>query len=886
MPLEEYKKKRKFNKTPEPTGGDPADNKLHFVVQKHAASHLHYDFRLELRGVLKSWAVPKGPSLNPDEKRLAMLTEDHPYDYLLFEGTIPKGQYGGGTVIVWDEGTYDTPDIDSNDKKAQEHSITSQFWKGGILFNLHGKKLKGQFALIKDPEKDDKSWYLIKVKDKYATKQDIAKKDKSVLSNLTVEQMAANPQAKEWQSNRDSKEVTEEPPSYANHVDVELIKKGDKSPMPQNIKPMLCTRIYEPFNSEAWVYELKLDGYRIVAHVNKGEVILRTRELQDYTYRYPPIVPVLQSLGHDVILDGEVVALDKNQKPDFSLIQNYKGQSPLIYYVFDLLWIDGYDITKLPLLERKKILCQIIPENNTVVYHGHIEEQGVEFFELVKQKEMEGLVAKQKESSYYANTRSKSWLKLPVEEFKDYVIVGFTESEHGRPFSRLMFAEYRDGKLYYVGHSGGGISDKLLYSTYNVLKKLEVKDKPVVNDAIEETPIHWLKPVKVGRFKEKALAETKSGKKRHPVIFIEFRDDIGPRDVGTGAQIADQEAEVGQDEMNPSQKKAKRKSKKTFNEIEIWKQIHPDEEITDTDVLEVEGKSITLINYNKEYWPKGITKLHVIMYYRTMAEYIISFLKDRPLGLNVVMDWPGGETKFIRNMKDLYPEWVTVYSTDRRVEKKGKSEEIDWVLCNDLATLLYMVNLGAVDFHPWAARTELADYPDYIIIDLDPDKEAKVYLPELIKTAQATKKILDKYKLASFIKTSGKRGMHILIPCERISYAETTTIAEFIANAINQEVPAITTLERDTKRREAKIYIDAYQNNYSDRLASAYSLRAYKQPTVSTPLNWDEVNNKLNPKQFKFDNVQQRIEEKGDLFANLLNSEILSNNTKILRELL
>jgi bifunctional non-homologous end joining protein LigD len=885
MALEEYKKKRSFSKTPEPTGGDPTDKELHFVVQKHAASHLHYDFRLEIRGVLKSWAVPKGPSLNPEEKRLAMLTEDHPYDYLHFEGTIPKGQYGGGTVIVWDEGTYDTPDIDPNDKKAEEHSIISQFWKGGILFNLHGKKLKGQFAIIKDTEKDDKSWYLIKVKDKYATKQDITKKDKSVLSDLTIEQMASNPEAKEWQSNRQSKEVTEEPQSQASDVDVEFIKKGDKTPMPQNIKPMLCTRIYEPFNNEAWVYELKLDGYRIVAQVKQGEVILRTRELQDYTYRYPPVVAVLQSLGHNVILDGEVVALDKNQKPDFSLIQNYKGQAPLIYYVFDLLWIDGYDISKLPLLERKKILCQNIPENNTVIYHGHIEEQGVEFFELVKQKELEGLVAKHKESLYLPNTRSKSWLKLPVEEFKEYIIIGYTESEHGRPFSRLMFGEYRDGKLYYVGHSGGGISDKLLYSTYNALKKLEVKEKPVVNDAVEETAIHWLKPIKVGRFKEKALAETKSGKKRHPVIFIEFRDDVDARDVGTGPQIVDEKVEVEEDKI-ARKKKSKNTSKKVFDEIAVWKQIHPDEEITETDVLEVEGKTITLINYNKEYWPKGITKLHVIMYYRTIAEYIISFLKDRPLGLNVVMDWPGGETKFIRNMKDLYPDWVSVYSTDRRVEKKGKSEEIDWVLCNDMATLLYMVNLGAVDFHPWAARTELANYPDYIIIDLDPDKEAKVYLPELIKTAQATKKVLDKHKVASFVKTSGKRGMHILIPCEGISYAQTTPIAEFIAKAINEEVPTITTLERDTRHREAKIYIDAYQNNYSDRLVSVYSLRAYKQPTVSTPLYWNEVSNKLNPKKFKIDTTEHRLEEKGDLVVDLLNIEIRRSNSKILRTLL
>jgi bifunctional non-homologous end joining protein LigD len=266
MGLEEYKKKRSFNKTPEPTGGKTSDNELRFVVQKHAASHLHYDFRLELHGVLKSWAVPKGPSLNPDNRRLAMQTEDHPYDYKNFEGLIPKGQYGGGTVIIWDEGTYETTVIKEKDKKAQEHSLNSQFYKGEMRISLNGHKLKGKFALIKDSSKGDNSWYLIKVKDSYAGTTDVTSNDKSVVSGLTIAEMTENPKAKKWQSNRANKE---EVAKGSAELEQELLKQGVKSSMPQKVEPMNCTLIKEPFNDSAWTYELKLDGYRIIA-IKKG----------------------------------------------------------------------------------------------------------------------------------------------------------------------------------------------------------------------------------------------------------------------------------------------------------------------------------------------------------------------------------------------------------------------------------------------------------------------------------------------------------------------------------------------------------------------------------------------------------------------------------------
>jgi bifunctional non-homologous end joining protein LigD len=389
MGLDEYNKKRKFNKTPEPTGGDASGNKLHFVVQKHAASHLHYDFRLEVRGVLKSWAVPKGPSMKGEDKRLAMETEDHPYDYKDFEGIIPKGQYGGGTVIIWDEGTFDTPDA-KKDKKSQEHELTSQYYKGEMLFTLHGHKLKGKFALIRDRSKGDNSWYLIKVKDTHVLKTDITKKDKSVVSGLTIEQMKNNTDAREWQSNRgnDTSGDDKRAPSS--------IKQGKEAPMPAKPEAMNATLIKKPFNDPAWTYELKLDGYRILA-VKKGDnVWLNTRGGLNYTKYYPIVADAIKELDHDCVLDGELVVLDEKGRPNFDLLQKYKGNNPIAYYCFDILWLDGYDVTGLELTERKSILLDLLPEEHPVIKYSDDFEDGEQLFEMVSKMELEGIVAKER----------------------------------------------------------------------------------------------------------------------------------------------------------------------------------------------------------------------------------------------------------------------------------------------------------------------------------------------------------------------------------------------------------------------------------------------------------------------------------------------------------
>lgn len=654
--------------------------------------------------------------------------------------------------------------------------------------------------------------------------------------------------------------------------------------MPDVIEPMLCTRSDKPFDGEDWIFELKWDGYRIVTFKNKAVIKLQSRNDQNYTSRYPIIVKEIKKLKHNVVIDGEVVALNEEGKPDFSLLQNYKSDVTLQYYVFDLLWIDGFDLMSEPLIERKKLLQSILPTNETLHFLDHVEEKGREFFELVKHQKLEGIVAKKKDSYYFPNSRSKSWIKIPIQKMQEYVIVGYTDSEHGRPFSRLMFGEYINGKLNYVHHTGGGISDSLLYSTYKRLKPLEVKNKTVENNPEEETPIHWVKPLLVGQFKLKELAETKAGHKRHPVIFLGIREDKVPEEI-----IAEGE-EV---------KVSKSKKNKTFNVEEVWKSIHH-EKVTHVDEITVEKHKLKIINPDKEYW-MGIPKAQILVYYQSIAKYILPYIKDRPLGLNVITTWAGGDNIFMRNMKGYYPDWVKTFNTARKVKKTDKSEDIDWVICNDLATLLYLINLGALDLHPWSARTQSYKKPDYLVIDLDPPKREKGKTKEeenkiekakekdlrnLIKTAQAAKSFFDKQGLVSFIKTSGKRGLHILLPCENILYEQTRYLVEEFNKQIHKTVPTISTVEASTTHpeRAKKIYIDASQNDYADRLAAAYSVRAYKIPTISTPLDWDEVNDSLNPKDFKIDTIMERVQQYGDLFKEISNSKIKLDNTKIIKQ--
>jgi len=548
MSLTKYKEKRSFNQTPEPEGGRAKRGELRFVIQKHDASHLHYDFRLEMDGVLKSWAVPKGPSTDPEVKRLAMMVEDHPYDYRNFEGIIPEGNYGAGTVIVWDEGTYLSDEDVPADKKYQEKSLLKQLHAGTIKFTLKGKKLKGSYALVKMHGKGENTWLLIKHKDKYASTGDITEKDKSVVSNKTIEKIAATSE-NVWHSNKtaatkkaavkksapkktaatkSAKKNVEEDIEVIGDASVnELLERGKKQTFPHDLKPMLATRVEEAFDNKDWLYEIKWDGYRALAYLNKGKVELRSRNNLSFTQKFATIADALRhEWKGDAIVDGEIVALNDKGFPDFQHLQNFvkNGRSAkLAFYVFDILWYNGKNLTGLPLIERKTILQNLVPQSDAIIFSDHIIGKGKEFFKLALKKGLEGVMAKDMQSEYYLDHRSKSWLKIKNTQKLEAIICGFTEPRKSRKhFGAIILGKYNGSKLEYIGHSGSGFTEKTLKELHQKLQPLIIKKPPF--DTVPKTnmPVTWVKPQLVC---EVTYTEwTQDRVLRHP-IFLGLRED-------------------------------------------------------------------------------------------------------------------------------------------------------------------------------------------------------------------------------------------------------------------------------------------------------------------------------------------------------------------------
>lgn len=504
MSLQKYKQKRSFTKTPEPTGGKAKAGQLHFAIQKHAASHLHYDFRLEMKGVLKSWAIPKGPSTDPSVKRLAMMVEDHPYDYRNFEGIIPKGQYGGGTVIVWDEGVYEPAEGNFTDKKEKEKHLLHQLHKGKLVFTLHGHKLKGNYALVKSSYQGENSWLLMKVKDKYAKTTDITKKEKSVLSGKTISQIGKTSK-KIWVSNR---ETTKRPVVKPAKKKTASKTSSKKQPMPVDLEPMLATLVDKPFDEPGWIYEVKWDGYRALAYLNKRNVDLRSRNNKSFNEKFYPVYDALAELNLYAILDGEIIVAGKEGVSNFGDLQNWRSEADgdLRFYVFDLLWMNGHSVMHLPLTERQELLEGLLPEHPLIHISKVFDAAGTEFFDAARKTGLEGIMAKKADSEYKPGIRTKEWLKVKIAKRHEVVIGGFTKNEgSSKRFSALLVGVYEGKKLRYTGKIGTGFSDTQQKEMMQQFKKL-IQDKspfdfePDVNKPSRFRPnppkakATWLKP--------------------------------------------------------------------------------------------------------------------------------------------------------------------------------------------------------------------------------------------------------------------------------------------------------------------------------------------------------------------------------------------------------
>jgi bifunctional non-homologous end joining protein LigD len=831
MSLTDYRRKRRFAETPEPTGGIASKNgPLRFVVQKHHASHLHYDFRLEVDGALKSWAVPKGPSLDPTQKRLAMQVEDHPLDYRSFEGTIPAGNYGAGTVMVWDEGFVRSED--GADRKTSEQALRSGIEKGRLSFVLEGSKLAGEFSLVRLPRGGRNSWLLIKKSDEAAGDDDVLAQDRSAVSGRSLEEIAAGKPLKKAAAKA---KTTRRRPTRESSV-AELPKERGGN----FVKPMLATLVDEPFDREGWIFEIKWDGYRAIAESSKRSVRLYSRNQKSFETRFAPIVESLKSLKEKAVIDGEIVVLDEDGRSSFQGLQNYQktGQGTLRFVAFDLLSLGGKNLRKKPLVERKAALAELIKGVPQLMMSDHVEVTGKAFFEAARKRNLEGVIAKDGASLYREGERSGDWLKIKTHLRQEAVIGGFTAPRGSRVgIGALVLGVYDDRSLVYIGHTGGGFDSAGLASIRSRLEKLVRKTCPFAEEPAVNAPVQWVSPKLACevRFQE----WTTDGRMRQP-IFLGLREDKEASAVRR-EQPMDAERTV-----MPARKKQTKARPRTAKATAVGEPA--------------------LTNLDKLYWPDdGFTKGDAIAYYREVSEVILPYLIDRPESLH---RHPNGINRPSFFQKDVGKQPPPDFVDTIDLHSESTNETIKYLLCQNQASLLYLANLGCIELNPWHSRTESLDRPDYLLMDLDPQGQP---FDEVVRTAQTVRRILEDAGASCWCKTSGKRGLHITVPlAARYEYEQVRQFAELVANFVHEKLPETTSIVRSPAKRRERIYLDYLQNARGQTVAAPYSIRPAPGATVSTPLRWSEVKKGLDPTKFTIKTMPKRIAKFGDLWKGVL----------------
>ena len=850
MTLDEYRRKRDFRKTPEPPGRETKEGRrpLRFVVHKHLASRLHYDLRLEFDGALKSWAVPKGPSLNPGDKKLAVMVEHHPLDYADFEGVIPEGHYGAGPVMIWDRGSMAA--AGHGDRESSEEALRLGLAKGHISFILEGRRLKGEFALVKLKRAGENAWLLMKKADEFARSSgEITEEETSVASGRTMDEIAAEG-------------APPDPVDFAG---------APKAPIPAYVEPMKATLVDAPFDRPGWLFEIKWDGYRAIAEKRKDTVRLYSRHDKTLTGQFKPVVDSLEKLPFDVLLDGEVVVLDKSGRSDFQLLQNYlrTGRGSLVYYVFDILHLAGHDLTGLPLASRKSILRQVLPALPHLRLSDHVETEGTGLFEAARENGAEGIVAKDAASPYRPGRRGREWLKIKALMRQEAVIVGFTRPKGGRTgFGSLILGVYDDGKLVYIGHSGGGFTEEQLKELHERLKQLETTEAPFAKPPGMETGVTWVAPKLVCEIAFSGW--TDEGLMRQPV-FLGLREDVEPAETrrerpeapfaptlqsrpgsGAAAQDVDGRPPGVRSPAEESVQEGGGQSRKRRGRL-----------------VAIDDFKVDLTNLDKVFWPEeGYTKGDMIEYYRGVAPFILPYLEGRPESLRRNPDGVAGESFFQKNVERIVPPWVETASF--RSETEGR--KIVYLLCRDEATLVYMANLGCIEINPWHSRVSRPDHPDYMVLDLDP---LDIAFEEVVKAALACRDVLAEIGARGFCKTSGATGLHVYVPLGgRYTHEQATEFARLVNILVGSRLPATTSLERDPAKRRGKVYLDFLQNGRGQTLAAAYCLRPRKGAPVSTPLEWDEVDGSLDPDRFTMKTIMGRLRTKGDLWKGVLGPAI------------
>ncbi len=823
MGLKEYVRKRHFDKTPEPQGSEPVHKGSgrggFFCVQRHDATRLHYDFRLEVKGVLVSWAVPKGPSLDPTRKALAMKVEDHPFDYGTFEGNIPEGNYGGGSVMLWDTGTFDV----LGDAPAQE-----QLDRGDFKFELHGTKLKGSFAIVhmKHAGKGNE-WLLIKKKDEWAVPgYDIDQFAWSVKTKRTQDEIAENIES----------------------LKVSELDGARKAPVPADLQAMLATAATKVPSGSQWLYEVKWDGIRALCLIKNGEVQIQSRRGNRCEKQYPELQDLPSHVNAKTAwLDGEICILDEEGRARFSLIQpriaansgavpRLAETTPATLFLFDILYVDGYDLRAVTLEDRKRVLNQIVTPGDHLRISEAFDTDGQQMFEAARKMGLEGILAKDRASKYEA-ARSSRWLKLKVSNEQEFVIAGFTKGERDY-FGALVLGVRESGKLRHAGQVGTGFDQKLMKAIYARMEPLITKTNPFAirpNIRTGLRNVTWLRPELVCQVR--FLEWTQDGILRAPV-FVGLRDDKDATDVKREEAI-DPEPAAASTELNLAGR-----------------------EVT----TEVDGHRLKFTNLGKVLFPKdGWKKRDLLEFYHRVSPFLLPHLKDRPLSMKRYPNGIAEEFFFQKNAGSHFPDWMRCEPITEHHPPKVNH----YPLAQDRASLLYLVNLGCIDQNPWMSRAGNLDHPDWMLLDLDP---VETSFDQIIDAALLVRGLLETLGLKGYPKTTGGDGMHVYVPLEPVyTFEQVRSFAELLSHlAVDREPNLFTTPRSVGKRKKERVYFDYLQIGISKTIAAPYVVRAYDGAPVATPLDWKEVKHGLRPSDFHIDNTIERFNRVGDLFAPVL----------------
>jgi len=817
--LQEYERKRDFKKTPEPAPGPAAAKQTgrggFYCVQRHDASRLHYDFRLEVNGVLMSWAVPKGPSLDPSRKALAMKVEDHPLDYGTFEGNIPEGNYGGGSVMLWDKGTYDV---------LGEPSAQEQIERGDFKFELHGSKLNGSFAVVhmKQPAKGSRKgneWLLIKKKDEHAVPDyDVEKFAWSVATKRTQQEIAEGTAP----------------------LDVSDLKGARKATVPSSLDAMLATAVTAPPGGSHWLYEIKWDGVRALCLIHNGSLQIHSRRGNRAEKQYPELADLPKHVNAKTVwLDGEICVLDADGRARFELIQpriNAKPsgaprlaeESPATLFLFDVLYADGYDLRGVPLDDRKRLLQSLVTPGDHIRISDSYATNGEQMLDAARNMGLEGVLAKDRRSSYEEG-RSRNWLKLKVLNEQEFVIAGFTAGERDY-FGALVLGFRENGKLRHAGQVGTGFDQRLMKLIHSRLQPLITKSSPL-DPKPKIKDVTWVRPEVVCEIR--FLEWTQEGMLRAPV-FVGLREDKLATEVVREASVA------------PSAGKLDLSGK----------------EVT----ADVDGHRLKFTNLDKIYFPKDHWKKRDLLeYYDNVSEWLLPHLKGRPLSLKRYPNGIAEDYFFQKNAGSHFPDWLHL----EPIVEHHPPKTNQYPVANDRASLLYLVNLGCIDHNPWMSRVGQLEHPDWILLDLDP---VEASFDKIVEAALLIREVLSDLKLEGYPKTTGGDGMHVYIPLDPVyTYDQVRSFAEILSHlALDREPNLFTTPRAVEKRKKGRVYFDYLQIGTGKTISSPYSVRAHDGAPVATPLAWEEVVRGLRPEDFRIDNTVERFRRVGDLFAPVL----------------